>query len=265
MEVFTVKSRHNEIFLIPIGDIHMGDRCFDSKSREKLQGYIDWVKSKSNAFIVLTGDLINSATLNSASSPFQQNMDMKTQIAEVVKMLKPVKNKIVGAITGNHEQRLERYCGYNPTISICDRLDIPYFGIDVILLFRMGCHGLKGCPRANFTVYVHHTTGGGSTVGGKINRVDKLRQCVANCDAYVGSHNHMLGCVHTQIYKVNENEGRVDALRQMLIDTGGFLNYEGSYANEKMLPPVKLGSPKIRLFIKRDSKDKVHKDIHVSL
>lgn len=267
MKVRVIKSRFNELFLIPIGDLHVGDKAFNEESENKLLGYIKWVKNQNNAYVVLMGDLINDATLDSPSNPFQQNMNLNEQIETVVNYFKPIKNKIIGSITGNHCERLEKYCGYNPNISICDRLGIFYFGYDGIIIFRMGCHGKNGMkhPRASFTGYIHHSTGGGATVGGKMNRVEMLRRVVCDADFYASGHNHMLGCVHTGIFKINPTTEKVEWLRQMIVDTGGYLNYEDSYANMKQLPPVKLGSPKIRLFIKRDGKDNVHKDIHVSL
>jgi hypothetical protein len=268
MKVKAIKSDKNEIFLIPIGDLHIGEKAFDKESEEKLLGYIDWIKKNKNSYVFLMGDLINCATLNSASNPFQQNMNLQEQIENVVNYFKPIKSQIIGAITGNHEERLEKYCGYNPTISICDRLGIYYFGYDGIVIFRLGCHGWRSTPRASFSIYFHHTTGGGTTIGGKMNRVDRLRNIVCDADAYCGAHNHLLGCVHTGVFKINETTEKVEFLRQMIIDTGGYISYENSYANMKQLPPLKLGSPKIRLLIKRnekEGKDVVRKDIHVSL
>ena len=265
MKVKVVKTRKNELLLIPIGDLHIGDKAFNKESEVKLLSYIKWVKNNPNAYVLLLGDLINNATLESPSSPFQQNMNLQEQIDAVVNYFKPIKDRIVGAISGNHEQRLESYCGYNPTISICDRLGCYYFGYDGVVIFRLGCHGKRNSSRASFSFYMHHTTGGGSTIGGKINRADMLRRIICNCDGYLGAHNHMLGVVHTGIFKVNETTEKIEFLRQMVIDCGGYISYEDSYANQKQLPPLKLGSPKIRLLIKRDGKDNVHKDIHVSL
>ena len=169
---------------------------------------------------------------------------------------------------GNHEQRLEKYSGYDPTIGLCERLGIYYFGYDGIVIFRLGCHNGKAkdrSPRASFTGYFHHTTGGGGTIGGKMNRVEKLRDVLVDADFYCGAHNHMLGVVHSGVFRINETTEQVEFVRQMIIDCGGYISYEGSYANMKQLPPLKLGSPKIRMLIKRGSKDEVHKDIHVSL
>jgi len=266
MKVRVVKSKKNEIFLIPIGDLHIGEKAFNKESQDKLEGYIKWLRKNSkNSYMFGMGDMINCATKDSKSSAFQQNMDTKDQIQAVVDYFNPVKNQIIGFITGNHETRLEDYCGYNPTISMCDRLGTFYFGYDGIVLFRMGCHGFRDAPRATFSGYFHHSVGGGSTIGGKMNRVDKNRQIICNCDFYASGHNHLLGVAHTGIFRVNETTEKVEFLRQMLVDTGGYLSYVDSYANKKQMPPVKLGSPKIRLLIKRGSNDDIKKDVHVSL
>jgi hypothetical protein len=261
------KFKFNEIFLYPIGDIHIGEKCFDAESRDKLQGYVNFIKRTPNAYAFLMGDLVNCATLDSPGGPFAQDMDLNKQIHEVVRILEPIKGKILGAISGNHEERLEKYNGYNPTISVCDQLGIYYFGYSGVIFLRLGCKG-NHSPRATFVGYLHHTTGGGGTIGGKMNRVDKLRDVMEGCDFLCGAHNHMLGCAHVCIKRANPTLGKIETIRQMLVDTGGYLNYNDSYAEMKQLPPVKIGSPRLHLIIKRnkkDNKDVIHKDIHVSI
>jgi len=267
MEIKSYEFKFSDIYLVPIGDVHMGDEAFTKESRKKLEGYIDWVKKTRNAYIVLMGDLINVATLTSPTSPFKQNMNMTTQIENIVKLFTPVKDKILGVITGNHEQRLEKSCGYNPTITICDRLGLnngQYLGASGVIVFSL--------HDRNFTGYFHHTTGGGNTIGGKMNRASKLREIIPNCDFYAGAHNHMLGCVHSQVYSIahstKSREYRIEPIRQMIIDTGGYLDYPDSYAEQMMLSPVKMGSPRIHLFTKEkitDSSVINEKDIHVSI
>ena len=267
MECKAYKFKETQIEIIPIGDCHVGDKAFTGESLEKLKGYIDYIKSHSNAYCFLMGDLCNCATLDSKSSPFCQNMDVNQQIKEVVKLFSPIKKRILGAIDGNHELRLERYCGYSPTISICERLEVPYFKNSAVIIFRMCCHGPRENSRASFTGYFHHTTGGGGTMGSKINKPDQLRGLVGNCDFYCGAHNHSMITGHTIIFKVNETTEKIEQLRQIVLTTGGYLQFNDSYVEEKMLAPMKIGSPKISLIVKRSDKNdaEVHKDIHVSL
>lgn len=277
MEILTKHFFSNSISIYPIGDIHIGDKCFGKESKHKLFGYIHWIKHNPTAYAILMGDIVNCATINSPSSPFQQDMDLKDQIATAVKYFEPIKDKIIGALDGNHEQRLSRYAGYSPTISICERLQIKYLESSAVVIFRLGC--LKKIlpsnrsthrPRASFAGYFHHTTGGGATPGGKINRVEKLTDVVADCDFYCGAHNHGLGVMPRDIYIVDRVNSREERLRQMLIDCGGYLEWRGSYAEQKQLSPLKIGSPRINLFLKRKSRAEfggvdVIKDIHVSI
>jgi len=172
------------------------------------------------------------------------------------------------AFTGNC-LRMADFCGYSPMISICERLGIDYMGDSGVYLIRMGCHSNKGIPRATFTVYSHHTTGGnGRTIGSKINRVEVMRELVANADVYVGSHNHMLGAVPAVTQMINPISGKIEVVRQMLVDCGGYLEHNNTYAERMMLPPLKIGSPRIHLIIKRSDKggkEETHRDVHVSL
>jgi len=183
--------------------------------------------------------------------------------------LKPIKNKILGAIDGNHEQRLSDFSGYSPVISICERLGIDYMKDSALYILRMGCHSKRDSPRASFTLYSHHTTGGGGrTVGSKINRVEAMREIVANADCYCGSHNHQLGAMPAVTQMVNTTSGGIELVRQMLVDCGGYLEWNNTYAERQMLAPVKLGSPRIHLIIERKQdkgEELIHKDIHVSL
>ena len=270
MKVKEFKTKHNDIYIYPLGDVHIGDKGFTDASEEKLKGYIDFIKKTPNAFAILQGDLLNCATRISKSSPFEQKMDLKDQIAKAVELLKPIKDKILGAIDGNHETRMCDFAGYSPTISICERLGIDYMGDSVVYVVRMGCHSKRGAPRTSFTLYSHHTTGGsGRTVGSKINRVGVMREIVANCDIYCGSHNHMLGAVPAVTQMINSTSGNVEVVRQMLVDCGGYLEWDNTYAERMMLPPLKMGSPRLHLIVKRSNdkagKEETHKDVHVSL
>lgn len=257
MKYTTCRIKDKVCYLYPIGDIHVGDKNFHGEGEAKLKAYIDHIARTKNARVFLMGDIINVATRTSKSNPFDQTMNLQEQIRYATELLMPVKDKIIGAITGNHEARLEDSVGYNPTTAICANLGIPYFGISAVVAFKVGV----GRQPTVYHGYFHHTTGGGSTVGAAINRVDKLRQIVVNADFYVGGHNHRLGVFDTQTYEIDTNHGKIRRLRQVLVDAGSYLSWNGSYAESKQYPPSKLGSPRIRL----SSEKQGVKDVHVSL
>jgi len=260
MKVVKHTINANYAYLVPLSDMHVGDKNFDEK---KLQGYIDWVKKEPNARVWLNGDIINLATRTSASSPFDQTMDTKDQVDYTVKLFKPIKDKILGAISGNHEQRMEDHAGYNPLIPLCAALDIEWCNYSAVLDIKLlngknkNKHSQKG-DSVNYTFYCHHTTGGGGTVGSKMNRVAKLKEIVGNMDCYIGSHNHQLGVMPIEARIYNERKGVIDAKRQLLVDTGSFLKWDEAYSERMQLQPVKLGAVRIRM-------DGTKKDLHCDL
>jgi len=250
MRYIEKKIKSDFCYITPIGDIHIGDKNVDY---DLLKGTIQWVKDTPNAYVVGTGDWLNTATRGSKSSPFSQDLTMNEQIDKAIELFSPIKDRIVGMVQGNHEKRLEEFCGYDPTITLCHALGCEYLKYSAVISFIIG----KGKGIA-YTAYVHHTTGGGSTPGSKLNRINKLRNIVSNCDMYLGGHNHSLGVIPTIAGVVDTVHKTIVQKRQLLIDCGSYLKWDDAYSEQMMLEPSKLGSPRIRLNSKK-------RDCHVSV
>jgi len=251
-------------YIIPIGDVHIDDINFTPKAALKLKGYIQWVKDHPESRVILMGDIFNVASKTSKSSPFQRRQDLKngSALEEVMDWLGPIKKQIIVAYDGNHEDRMIQWMNESPTLALCKALDIKYGGYSGVTAVHVGKQFRADRTNSNYkqcyTIYAHHTTGGGGTVGGKMNRVDKLRQIVCNADIYLGGHNHMLGNVPVQNGFINTNNKRITFKEQWLVDCGSYQDWAGGYAEAKQLAPNKLGSPKIELSGNKH-------DIHVSL
>jgi len=254
--------KDNVAYLYPIGDIHLGDKSFTAKSMAKLKGYIKWIQNSRNSRVILMGDIFNVATRASKTSPFQQ-LSLKDEMKLALQLFKPIKNKILGVIDGNHENRAVDYMDYSPLIHFCDVLGLRYLQYSGVFKLGVGVNRCAGSSRTDqakiiYIVYAHHTTGGGTTKGGRINRVAKLSEIFTNADIYLGAHNHDLITTPNEGWAVDRRTGNVKRFRQYFVDCGGYLDWNGSYAEQKMFPPLKIGSPKIRL-------DGKVKDVKVSL
>lgn len=252
-------------YIIPISDLHFGDKAFKDISKKKLQGYIKWVKENKNARVVLMGDLFNVSTRDSKTSPFEQT---DNEFDKVVALFEPIKSQIVGAIDGNHENRLIDFANFSIMNTFCQRLSVPYMGISGIIEFRVGKKPPvksgpdkgKPCWQQYYYGYFHHSTGGGSLAGGGLNRAEKLRNIVEGVDFYCVGHNHGIFAKPQEVFYPQTHSKEVGKRRYWLIGCGSYLQYEGSYAERGMLTPQKLGSPRIRL-----SGLKRHHDVHCSL
>lgn len=246
-------------YIIPIGDVHFGDKAFNKEGRAKLKGYLDWVLDNPNARVFLNGDIYNVASRVSKTDPFESDTN---EYHEAIEFFKPYKDQIIGATDGNHEARMLDMFGVSPMAYFCLSLGIPYCKWSAVVRVKVDKrtdNGAKGRYNQNYFVYFHHTTGGGGTIGGKLNRVTKLRDIVEGIDVYCGNHNHQLAVAPQDVYYPSMQSKGLIKRRIWYVDCGSYLEWDSSYAEKGMMTPTKLGSPRIRL----DGGE--HHDCHVSL
>lgn len=245
-------------YLIPIGDLHRGDQSLSPSGLAKLKGYLDWCMEREHAYIFLMGDILNTASRVSATNPFE-SMSGDDEYEASVKLFAPYRERIVGAITGNHEQRMSHMFGFNPLKPFCRELDIPYMGYSAALRVRVGVR--EDRPTEYHQVYwgyAHHGTGGSGSLGGALNRKVKLQEIMQGVDWYMAGHDHQLA-VGTRNILLPKRD-KIVHLRQHFIDTGSFLDWKESYAEEKMFPISKQGAPRLRF-----SGERGNHDLHVSI
>jgi hypothetical protein len=243
----TFPKNAKDAYLVPIGDIHLGSTAFGARGRKLLKGYLEWVKARPNARIVLMGDLFDVATRTSATPPSESSSSEYTVARE---LFRPYASQICASLLGNHCARLKNFAGYDPMEQFCDALGIPYLGYSGIVRFDV--------QKQSYFGYFHHSTGGGGTLGSALNRATKLQDIVQDVDFYCIGHNHNLVNGVKNVYAPNKFGTGIEERRLHYIDCGSYLDYPNSYAEQMMLTPGKLGSPRIRF-------DGAKHDIHVSL
>ena len=257
MKHLTTEVDDKKAYILPIGDLHIGDKSFKGEAYKKLMGYLKWVDETPEARIFLNGDIFNCASRLSKTSPFETDSNEYIQAVEI---FKPYRDRIIGAIDGNHEARMMDMFGVSPTQHFCMALDIPYAGWSALVELKvLKRKNNRASHRQIYYLYFHHTTGGGGTLGSKMNRVAKLREIIEGIDVYCGSHNHQLGAMPLDVfYPAPTSKEGIGKRRMWFVDCGGYVGWEGSYAEKSMLSPSRIGSPRIRF-------DGQHHDIHVSI
>ncbi len=244
-------------YLVPLGDLHRGDRHLSARGLGKLKGYLDWVMATPGAYVFLMGDILNVASRTSKTNPFE-SMSGDDEYAKAVDLFKPYRARIIGACTGNHEQRMYKDYGFNPLNPFCNELGIPYCGYSAAIRVRVG----KRKDRKNeyqqvYWGFAHHGNGGG-TLGAALNRKMKLQEIAHGMDWYMAGHDHQLIAGTRNILLPKKDQ--IVHQRVHYIDTGSFLDWDGSYAEEAAMPISKQGAPRLR-FDGRYG----HHDLHVSI
>lgn len=230
-------------YLLPLGDIHWGHPNCD---QENVRGYLEWAREK-DAWILLMGDLIENSTRESVGAGvYEQTIPPDQQIDEMLDLLEPFSDLIVGSLTGNHEERTFKLTGVDPAKYIARVLRVPYL--------RYGAFLRCSIRRRGFTVYATHGASNAATGATKLNAVKKLVR-IADADLYLMGHMHDL-LTETVVRKCIDTRSKgIITRRQHFVVTGNFLTYEDSYSEMKCYEPSKVGAPRIRF----------GEDIHVSV
>ena len=254
MKTIRIKSKADWIHIIPIGDIHMGNIGCDV---EKLKKLVDWIKTKDNVYWIGMGDFFDCINYtdkrfdpHTVAPKFRNHLDnlIPMQMAEVAKILTPIKDKCIGLHEGNHERKIRLHYHYDPIYEIWKSFDTPTIPIlkDAAITRLRFVYGKHSNIYDIFSV---HGNVGGRKGGAKINRLEDM---CANftADIYLMAHSHIkLTEAKTQLY-VNSNL-KLARKTRILAVTGCFLNgyIEGSggYCEQWMLSPTKTGAVKISI------------------
>lgn len=266
-------SQFSKAYLVPLADLHEGSRDAD---HEVSDGYIKWIGERDNAFTILNGDMMNCAWKDSTPELWEDLITPDDAYAHLVTRLSPIKDKILMITRGGHEEAIFRKVGtdFMARLShalrpdgvpeVDHRYDIPYRPDGGMLGMKLS---LNGHPLYFFT-WATHGWGGARTIGAKIKKTEDLA-LAADVDCYVLSHDHTQAIHRLNVLRpprVRLSSTRpiyIEVDRKLLINTGGFVKYEG-YIRRKGYAPQDLGTPRIRLEVKK-SHARYYKDLHASI
>ena len=226
----------------PISDVHIGDPQLDDKL---IQSDVDWVTKADNRFILLNGDIMNTATTHSVSNTYENTMTPHQELKYARKLFEPAKGKVLAMTAGNHERRIYKNDGIDMVEELALTLDSYYNREGLVLKVKFG-QRKSNQKNQVYTLYMSHGSTGASLPGGKLNRLFKLRHIVTT-DIYVISHSHEIMTLRKKIFQPDLRNNKVTEKQQVFINTGAYLTY-GGYGEIKGYFPSELGTVVLRLY-----------------
>jgi len=249
-----------DITLVGISDIHRGAQLF---SEWHFRETIDFIRRTPNAYAFLNGDYAEAALRGSKGDIFSQVGTPQDQRDWVLEALYPIRNRILFADIGNHDDRIYQVTGMDIAADISKALNIPYRpeGGLLKISFGTGNSGFKNQPYS-FWIYATHGYGGARTKSAKAIKAERLSYYV-HADAYFMSHDHVSNAspnVYLQpaptthkpshVWRNEDGspkptswtEGNVIAHRKIEFKTNAYLKW-GGYAERGGFPPVDLETP----------------------
>ena len=235
------------ITIVPFSDLHIGDVNFNEK---KFLEYRRWVQDNPNTFAVLNGDIFDMGIKGSKGEDSEKVFKTQNEaLMKAVSLFRPIQDRILYVLNGNHEYRLFRQGNFDITRDLCDHLDLNpafagYTGDEAYMLIRFGKQA-NGKP-VIYTFYSIHGHGSGRSVACKMKHAENLA-LVCLADIYMVAHSHTMGAIPDQYPVPDVRTKKMNYMSRKFISSGGYLMREKGYAVKAAYKHLEPGSPKIRL------------------
>ena len=233
------------ITIIPISDVHIGSLECNERA---WKGFCDRLQQMPNTYIVLVGDLVNNGIRSSVANPFDETLRPREQKYKMIEYLKPIKDRILGAVAGNHEHRTKKEVDGDITYDILCNLDLETLYREDIAFIKITC-GVNA-----YAIALTHGCGGGVLTGSAINKNERFSGTIEGLDCFISAHTHKGAITRPSRLVFDLNHSAISQRTCTVITAESWLNY-GGYAARKMLFPAETCRPqKLRFNDKKDGK-----------
>ena len=213
---------------------------------------IDRIQEDPYSLCILNGDLMNTALRNSVSDIYGELMSPMQQISYLVDLLAPIKDRIIGVTTGNHENRVYRTDGIDVTSLVCRELGVAdRYGPEGILVFlRFGTRNSHDIHRSRnmrqwYSIYATHGSGSGRKEGAKAIRLADMA-AVVDADIYIHGHTHLPLIMKQSFFRADAINCTAKPVQKLFVNSGACLRY-GGYGQAQEFKPSAIASPVIHL------------------
>lgn len=239
-----VRRFDSAIKIACISDIHFG--ALEHMEHE-WNSFIQKVLTDPSLYLVLGGDLINNNTRSSVGSPWDDTIRPREQKRLMVEALKPIKDRILCCVSGNHERRSLKDADDDPTYDIMTKLDLEdvYRQNAAFLKLQLGQRTSepdKG--KCTYTFAVTHGSGGGIYTGSTVNRNERWGNVIEGVDCVIVGHTHK-GTVSKPSKLVFDPRNDIVTVKEYIVISCVSWQKYAEYPLQKMLLPAATGNPQI--------------------
>ena len=229
------------ITIFPISDVHFG--ALEHCSKEWLD-FCKRVENTPDAYIILGGDLVNNNVRTCGFiNPYDELVRPREQKHRMVDFLSPIKDRILCAVTGNHEARSMKDDDIDITYDIMAKLDIEDFYRPCMAFMKVSLgHRSDNTPIQSYTFAVTHGAGGGIYTGATVNRNERFGNVIEGLDCLVVGHTHKGTVTKPSKIVIDRKNNKVSMSHYTVVSMVSWLNF-GGYAMQKMLLPSYVADP----------------------
>lgn len=231
---FTEKPHEFKIY--PIGDVHLGSiGCKENEWAD----FCTRILKEENAYIFILGDMLDNTTRNSVGEVYANKYSPSYAKHQMIDMLKPIKDRILCYVDGNHERRstkeVDSFIGYD----ICTCLDIEdvYRPNAAFVIIRFGKSNANGTRNPTYTFAVTHGASGGNMFGSSVNKANQWGSIIEGVDGVCVGHSHKPFDTVPARLCVDPRNRKISVKPFCVVSCSSWLDY-GGYALRGMLSPA---------------------------
>lgn len=233
------KINSNSIYIVPIGDIHIGHKSFNDKYLNQALKFVK--KNRDRCRIFILGDVLESATKTSVGrAVYEEKMHLQDQLDEAVRIFQPYADLIDIIVTGNHEERIAKDTSLEVLREFAYRI-----GREDAYSEFCGVVNVK-LKNLVYSSYVWHGATGAIRESTVVTAILKMREKVISHLYFMG-HTHKLFSLSSEIAIPNFETEEVTVIKQLFVNTGSSLENSG-YAEQKGYPFHRLGYGAVEIF-----------------
>lgn len=228
-----LETKRNNIKIYVLSDVHIGAPECDIKTLKKV---VETIKSDPNFYVILLGDILNTALKNSKSDIYSEVLSMSDAQKLAVELLTPIKDKIIAMTPGNHENRVWRETGIDLSLWLAEKLEIQdKYRVNAIALSVDFGKDYNGKPYKLNIFGQHGGYGSGRKLGAAMNAIEDMDGIVANADIYVRAHTHSPVQGSRKVFTFND-QGNLETKVKEYFNAPSFL-LTGGYGLDKGYRP----------------------------
>ena len=237
-----IEKHPKGLTLIPLADAHYGSQEFNETLWHKT---VKRIQDDPNCYCVLVGDLIDNGLKNSLTNIYEATCSPHEQKEWLYNELLPIKDKVLGAVGGNHERRTAKEADDDPLYDVMVRLgredvyrqNICFMQIRMTYIAADNQKGKDKTVRQRcaFSFAITHGAGGGQYIGSSANKVQNFGMAIEGIDCLITGHTHKP--VAFPVTKLLFNNGTIVRKQFVVAVASSFIDY-GGYPVQKLMIPT---------------------------
>lgn len=249
------------VHIIPIGDTHVGNICFDRPYFEEM---VEWILAQKNTYVCGMGDLVDAVTHMDVNRYDIENVDHEFNTPEkqhkyISKWFGKLaaKEKLLFLLEGNHEYEIKHRYNHEHCNRWSAEMNVPAPGYQCMMRFTMEeNYNTKKNKAHSYDIFAHHGHGGAGRTGNAVNKIQRFAENYL-ADIYMMGHTHdKFANIEARVKMADRPDGdgniQLSQKKIAFINTGTFMDTfkvgaSSTYAERKGFQVKMKGVVKIML------------------